>query len=264
MVSVRAPHPQLATRRAKHLKACAQGSAEVAEAVRRAHGGNDSAFSGALAGLTTQSLGVIVQGSDVVIGSLQLTARDCGWLAGSHSNVCFYMSCTDGNTTDALALKRRLAGLATALAQARLHLFDQDRLPDFSALSRKAEEQVFMAFAMLVGPICVVNTVASAGEAILYTVPDRMEGNVTFVTYVPEHFQRLDGPPTTVDQLRSAATQAGPVHPGPGLRPRPLAAAAAARPAAAQGRGRPRSHALQPPLKRTRQAPPAPRPRVCT
>ena len=56
--------------------------------------------------------------SDVSIGSLQLSARDCGWLADSHSNVCFYMSCADGNTTDALALKQRLAGLAMVLARA--------------------------------------------------------------------------------------------------------------------------------------------------
>ena len=107
--------------RTKHFSACEQGSAEVAADVRRVQGGNDSAFSGALAGLTTQSLDVTVQDSDVTIGSLQLTARDCGWIAGSHSNVCFYMSCADGSTTDALALKQRLAGLATALAQARLH-----------------------------------------------------------------------------------------------------------------------------------------------
>ncbi len=43
--------------------------------------------------------------SDVTIGSLGRTARDCGWLAGTHSNVCFYMSCADGSTGDALALK---------------------------------------------------------------------------------------------------------------------------------------------------------------
>ena len=115
--------------RAKHLAVCEQASAEVAADVRRAQGGNDSAFSGALAGLTTQSLGATVQGSDVFIGSLQLTARDCGWIAGSHSNVCFYMSCADGNTTDALALKQRLAGLATALARARRHALDQDHPP---------------------------------------------------------------------------------------------------------------------------------------
>ena len=141
--------------REKHLRVCERASAEVGADVRqRRDAGNDSAFSGALAGIMTQSLGVTVDGSDVTIGSLQLTARDCGWMAGSHSNVCFYMSCTDGNTTDALALKQRLASVATALAQARRHALDQDRLPDFCALSRKAEEDVFLAFAMRVGPIC--------------------------------------------------------------------------------------------------------------
>ena len=105
--------------RAKHLDVCESASAEVAADMRqRRDTGNDSAFSGALAGLTTQSLGAVMSGSDVTIGTLQLTARDCGSLAGSHSNVCFYMSCADGNTTDALALKQRLARLATALATA--------------------------------------------------------------------------------------------------------------------------------------------------
>ena len=115
--------PNTAHGRRKHLDACPACSEEVAGAVRREQGGNDSAF-GALGGLTTQSLGATVAHSDVTIGSLQLSARDCGWLAGSHSNVCFYMSCADGNTTDALALKLRLAGLAMVLAQARRHAGD--------------------------------------------------------------------------------------------------------------------------------------------
>ena len=75
--------------RGKHLRVCERASAEVGADVRqRRDTGNDSAFSGALAGIMTQSLGVTVDGSDVTIGSLQLTARDCGWMAGSHSNVC--------------------------------------------------------------------------------------------------------------------------------------------------------------------------------
>jgi hypothetical protein len=107
----------------KHLDSCIACREEVAGAVRRQQGGNDSAF-GALSGLTTQSLGAAVAHSNVSIGSLQLSARDCGWLADSHSNVCFYMSCADGNTGDALALKQRLAGLAMVLAQARRRLLD--------------------------------------------------------------------------------------------------------------------------------------------
>ena len=69
--------------REKHLRTCERASAEVATHVRseREQGGNESAFSGALAGLTTQSMGVIVSGSDVVIGAPRFTARDCGWVA---------------------------------------------------------------------------------------------------------------------------------------------------------------------------------------
>ncbi len=41
----------------------------------------------------------------------------------------------------------------------------------------------------------MVDTVASAGTAILYTTPAKRAGMVTFVQNVPV---RLDGPPTTV------------------------------------------------------------------
>ena len=140
--------------RSAHLSKCEACSTQVAGEARRDHGGNDSAF-GALGGLTTQSLGVTVAHSDVSIGSLRLSARDCGWLADSHSNVCFYMSCADGSTTDALALKLRLAGLAMVLAQARRHAGDA-HLPhvDYLARTCKPDELVFLAFAMLEGPLC--------------------------------------------------------------------------------------------------------------
>ncbi len=212
--------PNTAHGRKKHLDGCELCREEVAGAVRREQGGNDSAF-GALSGLTTQSLGATVAHSDVTIGSLRLTARDCGWLADSHSNVCFYMSCADGSTTDALALKQRLARLAMVLAQARRHAGDAHRpVPDYAAPNCKADELVFLAFALLEGPLCVVDTVASAGSAILYTSPAKRAGNVTFVLSLPEHFQRLDGPDTTVDQLLAAAQRADPARPAAGLAPR--------------------------------------------
>ncbi len=68
------------TGRSKHLDACAACSEEVAGAVRREQGGNDSAF-GALDGLTTLSLGATVAYSDVTVGALRLTARDWTGLA---------------------------------------------------------------------------------------------------------------------------------------------------------------------------------------
>ena len=144
--------PNTAHGRGKHLDGCAACSEEVAGAVRRDQGGNDSAF-GALGGLTTQSLGAAVAYSDVTIGALRLTARDCGWLADTHSNVCFYMSCADGSTGDALALKQRLAGHAKVLALARRHALNA-HLPvlDYPAPNCKADELVFLAFALLEGP----------------------------------------------------------------------------------------------------------------
>ena len=171
------------------------------------------------------------------------------------------MSCADGSTDDALALKQRLAGHAKVLAQARRHSGDA-HLPhvDYRARTCKADELVFLAFAMLEGPLCVVDTVASTGTAILYTTPAKRAGRVTFVQNVPEHFVRLDGPDTTVDQLLAAATQVAPALPAAGLAPRPRPAPTAM--AAARPHGRPRTRALPPPPNRTRPAPPAPPPRL--
>jgi hypothetical protein len=143
--------------RSVHLSKCEACSTQVAGEARRDHGGNDSAFS-ALGGLTTQSLEVTVQSPDVAIGSLRLRAKDCGWLADSHSNVCFYMSCADGNPGDALALKQRLASHAIVLAQAHRDARDAHKPRiDYFALHCKADELVFLAFALLVGPLCVVD-----------------------------------------------------------------------------------------------------------
>ncbi len=75
------------------------------------------------------------------------------------------LSAADGSTTDALALKQRLAGHAKVLAQARRHAGDAHLpLVDYLARSCKADELVFLAFAMLEGPICVVDTVVSVGS----------------------------------------------------------------------------------------------------
>ena len=220
--------------RKEHLKTCQPGSAEVAEFDS---GVNASAHGGVLAGLASQALDMVASGSEVAIGALQLRRKDCGWLAGGHSNICFYLSCTDGITSEALTLKTRLAALAGVIGRARRHAGVGPPCPDFAAPNTKAAEEVYLAFAVLIGPICVVtDTAAAAGRAVLYTTPGKTGGDVTFVFYEPEHFQRLTGPPTTLDQLRSAATMLGPPLPGPSARPRPAAAALPA----ARGRGRPR------------------------
>ena len=104
---------------------------------------------------------------------------------------------------------QRLAGHAKVLALARRHALNRQLpVPDYPARSCKADELVFLAFALLVGPLGVVDTVASAGTAILYSAPERA-GNVTFVLNLPEHFQRLDmdGPLLTVDHLLAAAAR---------------------------------------------------------
>ena len=102
--------------RKAHLKTCAQGRAEVDEFNS---GANASAHGGALAGLAAQSLDMVMHDSEVAIGALRLRRKECGWLAGGHSNICFYLSCTDGNASEALALKKRLAALAVVIGRAR-------------------------------------------------------------------------------------------------------------------------------------------------
>ncbi len=101
------------------------------------------------------------------------------------------MLCADGNLGDAHALKQRLASHAIVLAQARCDARDaHNPRVDYLALHCKADELVFLAFALLVGPLCVVETIASAGTAILYTAPAKRAGDVTFVQNVPEQFVR--------------------------------------------------------------------------
>jgi hypothetical protein len=116
------------------------------------------------------------------------------------------------------------------LAKERRHSLDGNcPVPDYRALHCKADEMVFLAFALLVGPICVVDTISSTNRAVLYTAPAKRTGCVTFVLLVPEHFQQLVGPSTTCDQLCSVAGQAAPPpRPAAVLAPRRVPARSAA------------------------------------
>jgi hypothetical protein len=108
------------------------------------------------------------------------------------------------------------------LAEERRHnLNARLPVPDYGALHCKADKLVFLAFALLVGPICVVDTNTSASRALLYTVPAMRAGCVTFVYYVPEYFQQLVGPSTTCDELCSVASEVASPRPVTNLAPRP-------------------------------------------
>jgi hypothetical protein len=54
--------------RAKHLDSCSLRREEVAGVVRRERDGNESAFTGSVAGLITQSLNVSIHGGSVTVG----------------------------------------------------------------------------------------------------------------------------------------------------------------------------------------------------
>jgi hypothetical protein len=113
--------PNTAHGRSKHLDVCTRCREEVAVVVRRERDGNESALTGAMAGITTQSLSVSVHDRSVTVGSLRFTTRDCGWTAGAHTNVCFYLSCVDGKKSEALKLKQLLARTAMIFAEERRH-----------------------------------------------------------------------------------------------------------------------------------------------
>ena len=202
-------YPSTQHGRRTHRAVCAAASGQ--DAADSALGGaHASAYSGAFAGITTQGFGADVRESEVAIGALLLRAVERGATAGAHSLACFYLSCRSGDPVEAIALKDLIADAASALARARKPGCGKS----FAGLSMMAEEEVFLAFALLVGPLCVVHTAARAGpQGVLYLAPGKTDGPVTFVLYRPGHFQELDGRPTSVEQLRSAATQMGPPLP---------------------------------------------------
>jgi len=246
-------YPNNPTGREAHRRLCAAASAE--DAMPSASGVNATAYSGsgAFAGITTQVFPAVVAAGTVKFGSLQFTITDHGSAVPPHSSACFYLSCCAGSETKAIRLKQQLAGPATGLARAR----KPDCKKNFAGLNMMAEEEVFLAHALCVGPLVVVDTTSNAGQGTLYRSPGKTDGEVTFVLEGGGHYRRLAGPATTVAQLCAEANNAGPVLPGPSAQPRPTRA-----PQAPNRRGRPRLRPLPATQRRQSVPPPAPPPRL--
>jgi hypothetical protein len=101
-----------------------------------------------------------------------------------HLNACFYLACSKGVGHDAIALKRLLSPLAN-----RYSVSGSKFTPtDFSGVTVLADVEVFLAFAELVGPICVANR--SAGLAVTYSHPGR-PGEMRYLHLRMNHFTRL-------------------------------------------------------------------------
>jgi hypothetical protein len=112
--------------------------------------------------------------------------------------LCFYLAATGAVKSDtdetlvpvrdgaAVQLKRKLAKLANE--QPRLSAIESKAV-GFGALSRKAEWPVFVAFAKLVGPVCVASE--ETGLTTKYSFPDCSSVSTLYIYHNDDHFQRL-------------------------------------------------------------------------
>jgi hypothetical protein len=91
-----------------------------------------------------------------------------------------------GDGVAAVQLKRKLAKLANE--QPRLSAIESKAV-GFGALSRKAEWPVFVAFAKLVGPVCVASE--ETGLTTKYSFPDCSSVSTLYIYHNDDHFQRL-------------------------------------------------------------------------
>jgi hypothetical protein len=100
-----------------------------------------------------------------------------------HLNACFYLACSKGVGHDAIALKRLLSPLAN-----RYSVSGSKFTPTyFSGVTVLADVEVFLAFAELVGPICVAYR--SASVAVTYSDPGR-PGEMRYLHLRMNHFTR--------------------------------------------------------------------------
>jgi hypothetical protein len=129
-----------------------------------------------------------------------MEAVDCGSRADHDWNVCFYLAClgvpaTNSTAHDkhqALALKDKLGHLATAIATAR------GRNINFLTLGTQAEEEVFLAFAQLVGPITVISEVDRQRpddlRGVAYSSSSRSSVPPVWLLHARDHFKALHLP----------------------------------------------------------------------
>ena len=104
-----------------------------------------------------------------------------------HSNACFYLACT-GNKLKARDLKEQLAPLGTKLAR-EWRTSEGKRNVDFTRKNVMADTEVFMAYAMKKGPICVVNI--KANSTIEYYCQRNRDQRTIYLYLQNSHFQRL-------------------------------------------------------------------------
>jgi hypothetical protein len=103
-----------------------------------------------------------------------------------HRNACFYLACAEGIEKKAIAFKRLLSPLANKFSVSGSSFTSTD----FSGVTILADTEVFLAFATLVGPICVANR--RAKMAVSYSHPGR-PGVMRYLHLRMNHFTRLTG-----------------------------------------------------------------------
>jgi len=117
------------------------------------------------------------------IGTHCYTRKECGASHDGHSNLCGYLSFTDGDGAAAVLLKQKLAPMANGISH------DLGRNVNFAGLATLMENEVIMAYVLQEKtPVCVYNSVAQT--AVTYYSAECVN-DMVFLHCDGGHFQRL-------------------------------------------------------------------------
>ena len=116
-------------------------------------------------------------------GAKDMLVVDHGSTTGDDRNMCFYLSACRGSKTAATRLKNRIAPYASLIAHKR------GTRKRFTTTGMMAEEEVFIAYAELVGDIVVASM--ETQSIIKYSDCTKRRAGTTFVFFSGLHFEEL-------------------------------------------------------------------------
>jgi len=154
--------------------------------------------------LSVRAFGATMDNGRIACGRFALSIIDHGAKAGRHRNACFYLACTGGDHSQALALKSSLVLRANGLARER------GRVIDYGGPCTMAEDEVILSFARDVRPVVVLSEqLADSGtlHGLLYASSASPTGPITFVYYRNLHYCELQPTqPVTMEDLLNSVT----------------------------------------------------------
>jgi len=154
--------------------------------------------------LSVRAFGATMDNGRIACGRFALSIIDHGAKAGRHRNACFYLACTGGDHSQALALKSSLVRRANGLARER------GRVIDYGGPCTMAEDEVILSFARDVRPVVVLSEqLADSGtlHGLLYASSASPTGPITFVYYRNLHYCELQPTqPVTMEDLLNSVT----------------------------------------------------------